>query len=686
MKDNQIYNRELSWLQFNNRVLQEAQDRSVPLMQRLRFLGIYSNNKDEYMKVRVANLVRYSKLKPGQIPKITGGYDPQILLKEVNESISKSQRILNQTYNEILKEMKSNGVNIVNERDLTKLQQEFCKEYFLSTVSVRLIPLILRKSTDIPFLSDDKAYLAVEMTGQKGDKFAILDIPTSESCPRFVVLPTQSDRVDVIFLDDIIRLFLNDIFFMFNYVSISAHTFRLIRDAELSIDDDVSKTYIEKMSQGITKRQKGHTVRLIYDKDMPQDMLMTIANKLGFRSFETLEPGGRYHMLRDLMKFPKVRKDLERKISTPLHHPLIDPFDSILKVISKQDILLAYPYHTFNHFIDFLREAAVDARVSAISISLYRTANNSKVINALLSAAKNGKQVTVLIELKARFSEEQNIMSTAQLQAGGVKVIHSVDGLKVHGKLVLIEKNEGARGKQGYVYIGTGNFNESTSATYTDFGFFTSDPVFIEDARRVFDFLQNTHIHPNFKELIVSPYYMRDKIVEMINVEIKRAKQGKPAYFYGKFNSLTDEKMLMKLYEASQAGVKIKLLIRGACCLKVGIKKLSENIKVRSIIDKYLEHARMIICCNDNKPNVLIMSADLMTRNLDRRVEVGCFIKDKTIKDTLIDYFDIQWQDNQKAREIKPPYENGYHKMKDGEEPCRCQDILYKYFNNMNNA
>lgn len=678
-----MYNRELSWLQFNDRVLQEARDKSVPLIQRLRFLGIFSNNQDEFIRVRLANIMRLTELKSKNPLKLTGGYTPSELLPLINRRLEVSREIFLLTYSKIISEMECHGVYVVDETKLSEKQREFCRHYFYSVVSIRLVPLILRKSVALPFLPDGRIYLAVKMASVKGNRYAILQIPVSEACPRFVVLPSNKQRTDVIFLDDVIRLFLDEIFFMFNYDSITAHTFKIVRDAEFTLDDDVSKSMSEKMFQGLHKRERGRPVKLIYDRMMPDDVLQIIAGKLGIRGPGQLEPGGRYHQMHDLTKFPVVRPDLEESKAAPMRHPLIDPFDSIIKVIHRQDILLCYPYHTFNHFIDLLREAAIDPRVQSIRITLYRTAAHSKVIHALLSAVRNGKQVTALVELKARFDEEQNIDNTGLLQSGGVKVIHSLEELKVHSKLLLIDRKEGSACR-GYVYVGTGNFNENTTQIYGDFGLLTADEQVVEDARKLFDFLQNTHKHPVYKKLIVSPYYMRNRIEAIIDNEIRQARKGKKAYIYAKFNSLTDEKMVMKFYEASAAGVVVKLIIRGACCLQAGVKGLSERIEVRSIVDKYLEHARLLIACNGGKPQSWIMSADLMTRNLDRRVEVGIPIRDKQIYATLEDYFAIQWNDNAKARIIVPPFDNSYVPHREGEPEHRSQTELYHYFESKN--
>ncbi len=676
-----INNRELSWLQFNSRVLQEAQDRSVPLLQRLRFLGIYSNNQDEFIKVRLGNLIRYTDNKRAKYPiHITGDYTPEELLTEINEAMRVSQKEFRKTYKSIIQELEEHNIYMINESELTAEQMEFCRNYFLSVISVRLAPLVLRKSFKLPLLPDNQIYLAVKMDGGRSSRYAIVQIPSSKLCPRFVVLPSVENRTDIIFLDDIIRLFLDDIFFMFPYKEISAYTFKVVRDAELTIDDDISKSMSEKMYSGVNQRTKGRPVRVVYDKRMPEDMLAHLLKKLEAKSTTTIEPSSRYHLMRDLMKFPKVNDSLEMTSPKPIIHPQINPFDSILKVIRRKDILLSYPYHTFKHFIDFLREAAIDPRVISINITLYRIANNSKVLNALINAAKNGKNVTVLVELKARFDEEHNIEISDSLQEAGVKVVHSPEGLKVHSKLVLIERMESPNGLRGYVYVGTGNFNEDTASIYSDFGLLTYNQTIAEDARSVFNFLESPHKLYRYRKLMVSPYYLREQIEELILREMESAKQGKKAYFYAKLNSLTDEKLISLLYKASEAGVKIRLLVRGACCLIAGVKDMSKNIEVRSVVDRYLEHARMIIVCNNNKTESYIMSADLMTRNLNRRVEVGVKIEDRGIHASLCDYFDIQWNDNVKARYTTPTSGNIYVTETTKESGYRCQDELYRYY------
>lgn len=649
-------------------------------MQRLRFLGIFSNNQDEYIKVRIANIVRLGQIKGKNSPVFSGGYFAKELLPLINTQVFEGQKKFIQTYIDILSEMESHGIFVINERQLSRKQKQFCHEYFSSIVSPLLVPLIIRKSTQLPFLRDNNIYHAVKMCSGKNcsdPRYAIIQIPVSSSCPRFVVLPSVEGRHDIIFLDDIIRFCLDEIFFMFNYKTISAYTFKLMRDAQLTIDDDISKSLVEKMETGLQNRLHGQPVRLIYDREMPGDLLDIISSKLKLKGTEELDAGGRYHLMRDLMKFPRVRPDLESKNQEPLHHPDIKPFSSILKVIGRKDVLLNYPYHTFNHFIDFLREAAIDPKVESIYITLYRVAERSKVINALINAAKNGKRVVVLMELLARFDEEQNVEYSEMLQKEGVKVIHGVAGLKVHSKIVLVERKN-----KNYAYIGTGNFNETTAQIYGDFGLFTSDSQIVQDVATVFDFLINTHKHFLCRQLVVSPYYMRNQFVELIKKEIKNAQSGKRAYIFAKFNSLTDEEMVRLLYKASQAGVEIRLIVRGACCLQPQVKKQSENIRVISIVDRYLEHARMAIFYNNGDEKVYIMSADWMTRNLDRRVEVGVPILDHKIKRTLKEFFDIQWSDNEKARDLTIFGSNNYVE-KENNPPCRSQMVLYDFYKGM---
>ncbi|MEG2183601.1 MAG: polyphosphate kinase 1 [Cloacibacillus sp.] len=672
-------NRELSWLVFNDRVLQEAQDGDVPLMQRLRFLGIFSNNQDEFVKVRVAKLIRMSRMKGlrgGQAAKIRAAAEA---LPQIYALMAKSQQKFDAAYDGILAEMAEIGIRVVNERQLTEEQEKFCVDYYSSVISERIVPVLIRKTTTMPFLSDGGIYLGVKMTGpkSKNKRFAFIHIPVSSACPRFVELPSAPGQKDIIYIDDIIRLCLREIFFMFNCETITAHTFRVVRDAQIDLDDDISKSLMEKMEEGIENRYRGNPVRLIYDRQMPEDLLSLIVSKLSLKGGPSLDPGGRYHLKHDLMKFPRVCDRLEEKLPAPMRHPAIAPFSSILKVIAKGDVMLHFPYHTFNHLIDFLREAAIDPKVESIAITLYRTAEHSKVINALIGAAKNGKCVTVIIELLARFDEGQNIEYADILQRAGVRVIDGVAGLKVHCKLILVERRERG-GLKGYAYIGTGNFSESTAKIYSDFGLLTTRREVVSETRAVFDSIIS-HTPMSCKELLVAPYNMRSRFEELIENEIKLAKKGKNAYIKAKFNSLTNPEMINLLYKASRAGVKISLIVRGACSLQPGVEGLSENIRVISIVDIYLEHARMVIFGGGGAEKMYILSADWMTRNLSRRIEVGVPIFDPAIRRQLNKVFDLQWSDNVKARDMAVFGANEYVKPI-GEQKCRSQLALHEFY------
>lgn len=676
-------NRELSWLAFNDRVLQEACDPTVPLMQRLRFLGIFSNNQDEFIKVRLAGLMRLtaSKLKSGR--RLSGGYLPADLLRLVSEKIHQNQQITANIFKGLTREMEACGIRVVNETQLTAEQDRFCREYFGRVVSMRLVPLMIQKNRPIPHLLDNPIYLGVKMGKGPGSRYAVIRIPVSRDCPRFVRLPSRPDLFDIIFVDDIIRLCLGDIFFMFGYDRISAHTFKIMRDAELVLDDDISTSLVEKMEAGLEKRLQGSPVRLVYDDEMPDDLLNLLLKKLNIERGQ-VAAGGRYHMMRDLMKFPAVRPDLEEQRTPPLPHPDIAPFSSLLKVIRQKDVLLNYPYHTFNHLVDFLREAAIDPKVSSIFITLYRTAERSKIISTLVNAARNGKNVVALVELMARFDEEQNVDNVETLQKAGVKVLDGIRDLKVHGKLVLVERREGRR-RQGYAYLGTGNFNETTAALYGDLGLFTTQTDIVADTRSIFKFLLTTHHHFNCRHLLAAPYFMRGQIEKMIHREITAARQGRPAYIHLKCNTLTDERMVRLLYKAGQAGVEIRLIVRGACCLMPGVPGLSENIRAVSIVDKFLEHSRLFFFGAGGQEKVYISSADWMTRNLDKRLETAAPILDDAIRRTLRDFFDLQWADNVKARDLAHMGRNTYVTGDPGRK-LRSQAAVYEYYRRLSTS
>ncbi|MEG2755277.1 MAG: polyphosphate kinase 1, partial [Mucinivorans sp.] len=625
-----LINRELSWLSFNDRVMQEARDHSVPLIQRLRFLGIFSNNLDEFYKVRVASLRRQAAVGLSAKKILSGQLTPVQLLEQIHCRVQELQHTFDNTYADLCGQMEQLGIFIRNEQQLTPEQKHFVRDYFAETVSPSIVPLIVTRSGRLPLLTDDSIYLAVEMCHGKKRQYSILEIPLSKTIPRFTLLPCPQGQTHVIFVDDVIRLCLEDIYFMFDYQTIAAYTFKLTRDAEISFDDDISKSMLEKMEQSLALRTLGHPVRFVYDRAMPCELLKLLLGKLGLKSEENISAGGRYHQMRDLVKFPRVFPTLEYTIPSQVQHPDIKPFTSLLSAIRLGDILLAYPYHNFNHFIDFLREAAIDPKVEEIYITLYRVAERSKVINALINAARNGKQVVVLIELLARFDEQNNIQWTDVLQGAGVRVINGVEGLKVHSKLALVRRRE--KGQfVGYTYIGTGNMNEATAHIYSDLGLLTAHAGIAQDAMMVFDFLLKNHRRFDPKYLLVSPYSMRKPLTRLIEREIANARAGKIAYIHLKLNNLVDPEIIALLYKASQAGVVIKLIVRSACCIDIGVDGLSDNISGTSIVDMYLEHARVAIFANGGSEKCYIMSADWMVRNLDRRVEVAAPIFDATI-------------------------------------------------------
>jgi polyphosphate kinase len=538
---------------------------------------------------------------------------------------------------------------------------------------------MLRKNK-FPYLRDRSAYLAFKLS-KKDDPadyaYSLIRIP-GRSVPRFYVLPQEGKKKFVIMIDDIIRYCAHDIFFYFDYDSIDAYTIKITRDAELDIDDDISKSFMEKMSSSLKKRKKGKPVRLIYDREMPEDLLQFLLKKLKMAEGSDAVPGGRYHNHKDFMHFPEIgRKEHYYTKQPPSRHKDLPPFTSVMKVMREKDIMLHYPYQTFNHFIDFLREAAIDPQVKEIGLTIYRVAANSRVVNALLNAVRNGKKVTVVIELQARFDEEANIFWSNKLQEEGANVINGVPGMKVHSKLAWVKREEKDE-LRNYAYIGTGNFHEGTAGVYADDGLLTADPRLADEVSNVFEFFNQNYKHHNYQHLVVSPFIMRSHFENCIDREIELAKQGKRAWMILKMNSLIDPKMMKKLYKAGQAGVKINLIIRGIFGLQVGLEGFSENIEAVSIVDKYLEHSRIFLFGADGQEEMYISSADWMPRNLNRRIEVACPIYDQTIKEELKKMLEIQLKDNSKSRVLDPNLANSYAKI-NPEEKFRAQEDYYNY-------
>ena len=670
----QLINREVSWLSFNERVLQEAEDSTVPLIERMRFLGIFSNNRDEFFRVRVASISRLIELSTGAQRR-----NHENTLEQIQEIGLNQERKFNKIYKKLTKELSGKGIHLVNESELSAKQISFVKKYFLEKVRPNLVPIILQKGLDFPELKNNQIYLAVEMLDRSGKlvMHSIIEIPT-QSVSRFLVLPNEEKERFVILLDDIIRLNLENIFTIFDYESIKAYTFKISRDAELDIDDDISESWIEKMSKSVKNRKTGNPVRFVYDKKMPLSLLAMLKKKMGVKKEEYLSPGSRYHNFRDFMDFPDVgAKELRFQKLKPSAHPFLRNTSSVMQEVEKQDVLLSYPYQKFDYVIDLLREAAIDPKVESIAINLYRVAKNSKIINALINAAKNGKRVTVIMELLARFDEQNNIHWSNKLNDEGVRVIHGVPGLKVHSKLILVNKYRGNKLIQ-YAHIGTGNFHEGTAKIYGDYSLLTTNPKIASEVSKVFDFFEVNYKRVLFKHLIVSPFNVRRRFNDLIQNEIRNAKLGKQAFITLKLNNLVDELFIKKLYDASNAGVKVRLIIRGICALVPGIKHQSENIKVFSIVDRFLEHARVMKFCNGGDPLYYIGSADWMTRNIDKRIEVSTPILDNKLKKIIDKMLDFQLADNVKRRKLNVQLNNNY--VIDEKVEIRSQIETYNYF------
>jgi polyphosphate kinase len=683
--------REKSWLAFNARVLQEAADEAVPLLERLRFIGIFSNNLDEFFRVRFAAIRRLS-LSGVSGEKILGGISAQQLVKDITEIVIKQQSESLRVLNEIEKELVKQNIIIIDENEVSEEHENFIKDFFIQKISPELVTIILNDLAEFPLLKDTSGYLAVKLVMKSEQKssmlgfvkskaevrYAIIEIPKNTN--RIVELPNKDGKQYLIMLDDLIRYNLSSIFNIFDYESISAHMIKITRDAQLDIDSDMSKSMLEKIATSVKDRRIGEPVRFVYDQKIDKDTLKFFLSKMGIDVSDGVIPGGRYHNRRDYMNFPNLgRFDLLYPPRVPLPVDGLSLDGSLLNKIAKKDYLINAPFQSFSYLIKFLREAALDPKVTSIKITLYRLAKNSQIVSSLINAAKNGKKVTVQIELQARFDEASNISYAEQMQQEGIELIFGIKGLKVHSKICLIDRIEDGKLKR-YGFISTGNFNESTAKIYTDLTLFTSHQQILKDVSKIFDFFDvNYRIH-RYKHLIVSPHYTRTKFYKLIDREINNAIMGRPAYINLKMNSISDYPMIDKLYEASNAGVKIKLQVRGICSLIPGVKGMSENIEAVSIVDYFLEHTRSFIFCNNDNPDVYISSADFMTRNLDGRVEVTCPIYDEEIKKQIIDTFNIGWKGNVKARYHSEKFENKYRVREEGEAVFRAQHEMYNYY------
>ena len=673
-----LINREISWLYFNERVLQEAADKTVPLVERLRFLAIFSSNLDEFYRVRVATLNRLVDINAKT--KTMLGFNPKKVLNEIKNIVVRLEKRFDYLYEqEIIKELESQRIFIINEKQLNVARGNYVRQFFRRHVLPSLVPIML-DGTDpnkpFPELKDRRIYFVVKLTFKKKVKYALIEVP-SNVISRFLVLPENNGLKFIILLDDIIRYCLDDLFFIFEYDTIEAHSIQLTRDAELDIDPNMSEKFVDALMHSLQRRDKGRPMRLLYDSEISLETLNYLVNRMNLDA-EALIPGGRYHNFRDFIDFPNVGgSELEYPPMPQLQVNHLDLGRSIFSQMAQRDYLVSLPYQSFDYIVHFLREAAIDPKVQEINICLYRLAENSSVINALINAAQNGKKVNCLIELKARFDEEANIYWRTKLEEGGVNVNIGMVEYKVHAKICLVSRRE-KRGLAYYANLATGNFNEKTAKIYGDYSLFTVDPNITADLKRLFKGLEKQTFHRNYKSIITSPLGTRPQLYRLIDNEIAEAKSGNKAYMILKMNSLSDEAMINKLYEANNAGVTIQLIVRGMCCLVPGQQGFSERITVRSIVDRYLEHARVWIFCNGGNELVYLSSADLMTRNIDRRVEVGFPINDVRIRKEIRDMIDIQLRDNTKAREIDQQNRNRYigarRKIKH-----RAQEDTYNY-------
>lgn len=675
---NRYINREISWLQFNARVLQEAADENVPLLERLRFLGIFSNNLDEFFRVRYATVKRIQQT--GEDERVLGEFEADELMKEITQIVIQHQNTSLKILEDIQERLKEHNVYIINEKEVNESQSKFIREYFLQKVSPALATIILNDVKKMPRLKDGVAYLAVKMVVRENlsqeKRYILIEIP--REVERFVLLPDEGDRKYVMLLDDLIRFNLTSYFSIFDYESLSAHMIKITRDAELDLSDSFNKSYIAQLMTGVKSRIKGQPVRFVYDEEIEPDTLDFLLSRMGIEASDSLIPGGRYHNRKDYMKFPKIaKKGLVYPTFEPLPIAGLAMEGSLIRQIAKRDFLQYVPYHTFSYTVRFLREAAIDPKVKSIKITIYRLAEFSHIASSLINAVKNGKKVTAVIELRARFDEMNNVSYAEQLQSEGINVIFGVSGLKVHSKTCVIDRLEYGELRR-YGFVSTGNLNENTAKIYTDYTLFTANQGILKEVDKVFEFFNISYKIQKYQHLLVSPHYMRDRFEELIDNEIVHAKMGKSSGIKIKINSLSDRRMINKLYEASQAGVKIKMIVRGICCLIPGVPGMSENIETISIVDRHLEHPRLFVFENDGNRKMYISSADLMTRNLDYRVEVACPIYQQDIQQELLDTFEICWNDNVKARLFLKDKVNEYRK--NDKPKVRSQFATYTYY------
>jgi polyphosphate kinase len=680
-----LYPRELSWLSFNGRVLQEAADERNPPIERLRFLGIYSNNMDEFFRVRVADVKRRILLKKYQQSEQE---DAEELMQEIQQRVLQLGQRFNAIYLDIQLELRKHNIELIDNFKLTELQSGWVRSYFRDEVIKHISPMILSgDEVSLPkALEDNTTYLMVEMTGNGKPEYAIVQVPTNE-LSRFIELPLHLNtrkknghyRRQILLLDDVIVHCIADLFAgFFEFDHIQAYSLKLTRDAEYNISDTLDQSLLDKMSKGIRQRLKSEPVRLVYDAAMPEQMLKVLSKQLGTSSTDSLIPGSRYRNFKDFISFPNIgHQSTEFPPMPPLKSPDFEQYATSFDAIRAGDILLHYPYHNFGYFTEWVRQASFDPKVTHIKMTMYRVAKHSRVIHSLLDAVRNGKKVTVVVELKARFDEENNINWARKMTEAGIQVVFGLTTLKIHSKLCLISRME--KGKlMHYGHIGTGNFNEKTARIYTDMSLFTCHQEITAEVAQVFEFIEYSYRPYQFNHLIVSPTWSRPRLMQLIQREIDFAVSGRKAEIFLKVNNLVDQQIVDLLYRASQAGVKIRMIIRGMCSLIPGLPGKSQNIRVISVLDRFLEHSRIYVFHNGGETDVYLSSADWMTRNIDQRVEVGVPIYDVRLKQQVLDTLDIQWRDNVKARIIDAKQSNAYVK-RGNKRSIRSQQQIYEY-------
>lgn len=666
--------RDISWMFFNARVLQEASRQDVPLLERLNYLGIYSNNLDEFYRVRMASDARLAEMRRAAVRDRAEA--AKILVQRLQQLDAGYSAVYHKEVHAVLEELKKQNIEFVGEENLSDADRHFVRKWFRQTLAGFVNPQWLKAAKDLYNYNDESIYLAIDLERNGESDYAILDLP-AQQVGRFLQLPSDDDAVRLIYIDDVVRICLPLLFPGLDYDRYSAYSFKFTRDAEMEIDDDLHIGRLQKVANAVNNRRKGPAMRVIYDREMPQQLLNKILHHLKVDAMDTLQPSGRYHNHKDFMTLPDFgRTDLTYAPMPPLVPAELKSGKSLLSEIQQRDRFIHVPYHTFDYFIRLLQEAAVSPAVRSIKISLYRVAGHSKVVEALIAAARNGKKVTVLVELMARFNEQSNINISRRMQEAGIKVLFGPEGMKVHGKLLYI----GMRKSRDISVISTGNFHEGNARHYTDVLLFTSRPEITSEVNMVFDLIRNPFAGCSFKKLMVSPQSMRDKIYELIDNEIAAAKKGREAGIKIKINHITDPGMVQKLYEASQAGVPVDLLVRGCCSLVPGKKGISENIRAYGIIGRYLEHSRILVFKAGGKNLTFIGSADWMPRNLDRRIEVMAPVIDPEIKREMLAIIDMGLRDNISARVIDGNGTNDIHKT-DGEAIFRSQSKLYEHYN-----